>query len=174
VDPDVLGRYHEGVRPTFRAPAPSVTGDWLAVLPGAWHIERRITDRALGVTGSFSGTGRWTQAGAELACTELAYAEQGELSFNGHRGPASRSLIYRGRPDGTADVLFSGGRYFYHLDPRPGRWQARHDCGRDVYELSARRLGPGSFEEHWRVRGPGKDYEIMTTLVRAEDLEDSS
>ena len=165
----MLGRYHEDVRPTFRAPATSVTGDWLAALPGAWHIERRITDHALGVTGSFAGTGRWTPAGAELL-----YAEQGELSFNGHRGPASRSLIYRGRADGTADVLFADGRYFYHLDSRAGRWQARHDCGRDLYELSARRLGAGSFEEHWRVRGPGKDYEIMTTLVRAEDLEDSA
>lgn len=153
MDPDVLGRYH-----------PS-----LSALFGDWHIERRITDHALGVTGSFTGTGRWTPAGAELA-----YAERGELSFNGHRGPASRSLIYRGRPDGTVDVLFADGRYFYLLDPRPGRWQARHDCGRDVYELSGRRLGAGRLEEHWRVRGPGKDYEIMTTLVRAEDLEDSA
>ena len=50
-----------------------------------------------------------------------------------------------------------------------------------MYELSARLLRPGEldagefeaaefdageFEERWRVRGPGKDYEIMTTLVR--------
>ena len=88
-------------------------------------------------------------------------------------------------------MLFADGRYFYHLDPRPGSWQARHDCGRDVYELSARLPRPGSstpgssrpgssdagefeaaeFEERWRVRGPGKDYEIMTTLVR--DGEDA-
>ena len=143
--------------------------DALAFLAGTWRIERRITDHALGVGGSFTGLARWVPSAGELA-----YAEQGELSFNGHRGPASRSLIYRGRPDGTADVLFADGRYFYHLDPAPGRWQARHDCGRDVYELSARRLGAGSFEERWRVRGPGKDYEIMTTLVRAEDREDRS
>lgn len=153
--------------------------DALAFLAGTWRIERRITDHALAVSGSFTGLARWVPsaaglAHAELACAELAYTEQGELSFNGHRGTASRSLSYRGRPDSTADVLFADGRYFYHLDPRAGRWQARHDCGRDVYELSARRLGAGSFEEHWRVRGPGKDYEIMTTLVRAEDLEDSA
>jgi hypothetical protein len=140
--------------------------DALAFLAGAWRIERRITDHALGVSGSFTGLARWVSSAGDLV-----YTEQGELSFNGHRGPASRSLTYRGRPDGTADVLFADGRYFYHLDPRPGRWQARHDCGRDVYELTARRLGTGSFEEHWRVRGPGKDYEIMTTLVR--DGEDA-
>jgi hypothetical protein len=151
-----------------------VVPDALAFLAGPWRIERRITDHALGVSGSFTGLARWVPSAAELIYAELAYTEQGELSFNGHRGPASRSLIYRGRPDGTADVLFGDGRYFYHLDPRAGRWQARHDCGRDVYELSARRLGAASFEEHWRVRGPGKDYEIMTTLVRADDLEDSA
>ncbi|MGH3395772.1 MAG: DUF6314 family protein [Streptosporangiaceae bacterium] len=139
--------------------------DALSFLLGAWHIDRHIDDRALGVSGSFAGTGHWTPAGAELA-----YTERGELRFNGHRGPASRSLIYRGRPDGTADVLFADGRPFYHLDPRPGSWLARHDCGRDVYELSARLLHrSGSFEERWRVRGPGKDYEIMTTLTRADD-----
>ncbi|MGH3408666.1 MAG: DUF6314 family protein [Streptosporangiaceae bacterium] len=139
--------------------------DALSFLLGAWHIDRHIDDRALSVSGSFAGTGHWTPAGAELA-----YTERGELRFNGHRGPAGRSLIYRGRPDGTADVLFADGRPFYHLDPRPGIWLARHDCGRDVYELSARLLPrSGSFEERWRVRGPGKDYEIMTTLTRADD-----
>jgi hypothetical protein len=152
--------------------------DALPFLLGAWHIDRRIDDHVMGVSGSFAGGGRWTPAGAELVHgpdlvhrAELAYEERGELRFNGHRGPASRSLIYRGRPDGTADVLFADGRYFYHLDQRPGSWSARHDCGRDVYELSARLLRSGSFEERWRVRGPGKDYEIMTALVR--DGEDA-
>ncbi len=146
----MLGRYH-----------PS-----LSALIGDWHVDRRIDDHVLGANGTFTGIARWTRAG-----DELSYTERGELAFNGHRGPASRSLTYRARPDGTADVLFADGRPFYHLDPRSGSWQARHDCGRDVYELSARRLGPGRFEERWRVRGPGKDYEIMTTLVR--DGEDA-
>ncbi len=169
----MLGRYHEGHPPTFRAPAPPVTEDWLSVLPGTWRIDRRIDDHVLGASGTFTGVARWTPAG-DPAVRELAYTERGELAFNGHRGPASRSLSYRARPDGTVDVLFADGRHFYHLDPRPGSWQARHDCGRDVYELSARRLRPGRFEERWRVRGPGKDYEIMTTLVRdATDAEDA-
>ena len=54
-----------------------------------------------------------------------------------------------------------------HLDPRPGTWQARHDCGRDEYLLAGRRLDDATIEERWRVRGPDKDYEITTTLVRA-------
>jgi hypothetical protein len=88
------------------------------------------------------------------------------LRFRGHRGAASRSLIYRGRPDGTADVLFADGRDFYHLDPRSGGWQAEHPCAADHYAVIGRVLDRGSFEEHWRVRGPAKDYEIRTTLVR--------
>jgi len=101
----------------------------------------------------------------------LTYYENGELAFGEHRGPASRSLIYRGRADGTADVFFADGREFYRLDPRPGRWQARHACGRDEYLVSGRVLGAGLLEERWQVTGPAKDYEIMTTLTRI-DLSD--
>jgi hypothetical protein len=29
-------------------------------------------------------------------------------------------------------------------------------------------LGPDSFTEHWRVRGPDKDYEMTTTFARID------
>jgi hypothetical protein len=194
MEPDVLGRYHGGTGPTFRASAagpapgagaPPAAPDALAFLRGTWRVRRRLVDHAAGTSGSFTGTARWVAAedGADIAGEEpiadnsnrpgdpggpeLAYRESGELRFGGHRGPASRSLIYRGREDGTADVRFADGRPFYHLDPRPGTWQARHDCGRDQYLLAGRRLDAGTIEERWRVRGPDKDYEITTTLVRA-------
>lgn len=98
----------------------------------------------------------------------LAYHEEGELVLGEHRGPASRRLIYRRRPDGTADVFFADGRKFYWLDPRPGRWQARHPCGRDAYVLHGRVLSDAVLEERWQVSGPAKDYEIMTTLTRTD------
>jgi len=161
VERDVLGRYHDGVTATFRAPA-ATSADALSFLAGRWLVERRVADHAAAAAGTFRGTAEWTAAGDRV----LAYHEQGELEFRGHRGPASRDLIYQGRPDGTADVLFADGRAFYHLDPRPGHWTARHDCGQDVYELTAWLLGPESFTERWRVAGPGKDYEIMTRLVK--------
>jgi hypothetical protein len=204
MEPDVLGRYHDGTEPTFRASgavpapgpgAPPPAGDALAFLRGTWRVERRLTDHAAGTTGSFTGNARWAAvdrpgapgapgaggtggsgSGAdgdnsnrpgESGGPELAYRESGELCFGTHRGPASRSLIYRGRADGTADVRFADGRPFYHLDPRPGTWQARHDCGPDEYLLAGRRLDEATIEERWRVRGPDKDYEITTTLVRA-------
>lgn len=138
--------------------------DALGFLSGTWRVERRLADHRSGSAGWFRGTARFEPPGG--ADGELTYHEDGELAFGEHRGPASRSLIYRRRPDGTADVLFADGRAFYQLDPRPGRWQARHPCGRDEYELHGRLLSPAAFEERWLVSGPGKDYEILSTLTR--------
>jgi hypothetical protein len=174
-EPDALRRYHDGPSPTFRAPAATSTdvppvppvpapADALAFLRGTWRVERELVDHADEARGRFTGTAQWAPAGER----ELAYHEQGELSIRGHRGPASRSLIYRGCPDGTADVRFADGRAFYHLDLRAGRWQAVHDCGADQYVLSGQLLSAEIYSERWHVRGPGKDYEIMTTLVRTE------
>jgi hypothetical protein len=156
--------------------------DALDFLRGDWRIERRLVDYAAGGTGTFDGAAQFEVARFEVARFDAArfealgaapddpaliYHESGELRFGGHRGPASRSLIYRGRPDGTADVFFADGREFYHLDPRSGHWTGQHPCGRDHYELAGQLLGERTFEERWRVRGPDKDYEIFTTLVRA-------
>jgi hypothetical protein len=182
VEPDEVGRYHADVL-TFRAAEPAadragpdgtdvlVTGllvtDTLDFLRGRWRIERRIADHRAGGTGTFDGVARFEAEGAEVKGTEvLAYHEDGELRFGGHRGPASRSLIYRRRPDGTADVCFADGREFYRLDARSGAWQGQHDCGHDRYTVAGEMLDSGRFRERWRVRGPDKDYEITTILVR--------
>lgn len=186
VKPDVLGRYHDAAGATFRAPADAASGqpgtaagpgavplvpDALDFLRGTWRVQRRVADHAAGRSGTFDGVARFEAlddpAGGH-GRPALAYLEQGELRFGGHRGPASRSLIYRGRADGTADVCFADGREFYRLDPRSGSWQGRHECGLDHYAVAGRLLGSGMFEERWQVRGPAKDYEITTRLVRAE------
>jgi Family of unknown function (DUF6314) len=171
-----VGRYHAAVGVTS-ADSPLVP-DALTWLRGSWRIERRLADHRSGSAGWFRGTARFeppaadnskrpaAAPGSDLAA--LIYDETGELAFGEHRGPASRRLIYRGRADGTAEVFFADEREFYRLDPRPGRWQARHWCGRDEYLVSGRVLGPGLFEERWHVTGPAKDYEIMTTLTRVD------
>jgi Family of unknown function (DUF6314) len=178
VEPDVPGRYHDDSAALAGAQSIpdrdtsdklSVPGDGplipdaLDFLRGGWRIERRIIDYAGGDRGTFDGAARFEPLGAESG---LSYREAGELRFGEYRGPASRSLIYRGCPDGTADVFFADGREFYHLDPRSGRWTGQHPCGPDHYVLAGRRLGNRMFEERWRVRGPDTDYEIITTLVR--------
>jgi hypothetical protein len=162
VEPDVLGRYHGEVRSTFRA-VPV-----LAYLLGRWQVERRLADFTGAGTGTFTGQASWTpvESGTGAAGAALAYREDGELVWRGHRGPAYRELLYGAGPDGTADVRFADGRPFYRLDPRDGRWTAGHDCGPDRYEVTGELTGPDTLTERWHARGPDTDYEIITTLTR--------
>lgn len=139
--------------------------DTLAFLRGRWRLERRLDDHRSGTCGWFTGD-------AEFAATAdpavLRYTEQGELRFGGHTGPAGRTLICAGRPDGAVDVRFADGREFHRLDLGPGRCQARHDCGQDSYVVSYRVLAPDLLEEHWQVAGPRKAYDSVTALHRLD------
>ena len=144
------------------------SGGTLGFLRGRWRAERNLTDFRQGLAGSFAGEAAFADAPADagLRAGALAYREQGELRFGGHRGPASRSLIFLPLPDGTAEVLFADGRPFYRLDLRSGCWQAEHPCGEDQYLVTVRVSGADCFTEDWRVSGPGKDYAMTTTLTR--------
>jgi hypothetical protein len=145
------------------------TGDFLR---GSWRAERELADHRSGQPGSFLGTATFSlrrtdpRTGMLVDDGMLAYHEQGELRFGRHHGPASRSLLFRPRPDGSAEVLFADGRPFYVLDLRTGYWRAAHPCGADHYVVTVRVLGANSYSEHWRARGPEKDYSMGTTLTR--------
>lgn len=135
----------------------------LEFLAGRWRAERAITDFRSGIPGTFTGTASFTRLGDTGG---LAYQEEGELIFGLHRGPASRSLLYRPAPDGAVAVQFADGSEFYRLDLRSGSCQAEHPCRDDRYFGTVRLLGPHAFTEEWRVTGPGKDYVMTTTLTR--------
>ncbi len=156
---DSLGPYR--TRPRLTIPVP----DTLAFLRGWWRIERRLADHRSGVSGTFDGE-------AEFAATAdpavLNYTERGELHFGGHVGPATRTLVFLGRPGGAADVRFADGREFYRLDLGQGRCQAEHRCGRDRYAVTCRVLAQDLLEENWQVLGPAKDYDSVTTLRRLD------
>ena len=115
------GRYHAGRRrlragqvPGSNVPDVGVTanswlpGGTLEFLRGHWQVERAITDFASGQSGSFAGLARCDrQAGGDTAA--LAYHEEGELRFGGHRGPASRSVLLEpGIGTGTAPAYAPG------------------------------------------------------------------
>jgi Family of unknown function (DUF6314) len=138
--------------------------DTLAFLHGGWQLDRVLDDRRSGVRGHF--TGRALALPVTGQPPELSYTESGELRFGGHTGPASRRLVLRGRPDGTADVRFADGRLFFLLDLRDGSWQAVHGCGADRYRLTYRVLADDVLEERWEVRGAAKDYTATTRLRR--------
>ena len=139
--------------------------DTLAFLRGRWRLERRLDDHRSGVCGTFTGD-------AEFAATDdpamLRYEERGELRFAGHTGPATRSLVCLGYPDGVVDVRFADGREFYRLDLGTGSCQAEHLCGRDRYTVTFLVLSEFLVEEYWHVLGPQKAYDTVTTLRRLD------
>jgi hypothetical protein len=160
------------VRWVTTGPGWRLTGTTQDFLRGSWWAERELADHRSGQPGSFTGMATFSAhvaapgPGMLIDQGVLAYHERGELCFGGHRGPASRSLLYRPRPDGSAEVLFADGRPFYLLDLRTGYWRAEHPCGADHYLVTVRVLGADCLTEHWRARGPEKDYSLTTTLTR--------
>ncbi len=162
---------------TTSGPAWPLTGTTQDFLRGSWRAERELADHRSGQAGSFLGLATFTAAGIDagrgllVEQGMLAYHERGELRFARHQGPASRSLLYRARTGGSSEVLFADGRPFYLLDLRRGYWQAEHPCGADRYLVTVRVLGADSLTEHWRARGPGKDYSMTTTLTRIGERE---
>lgn len=135
----------------------------LGFLRGDWTVARQIADYRTGACGSFRGQASFTPVPGGIG-----YTEQGELRFGSHRGPASRSLIYRGRSDGGADVQFADGREFFRLDLSSGTWHAEHLCRDDRYAVTVTVLSADSFTETWQVAGPAKDYAMTARYVRAD------
>ena len=163
--------------------------DTLAFAAGHWRIERVLTDHRSGTQGRFTGSSTLSDPalsdpapgdpapgdpalsesddpGPTLSKPALRYLETGELRFGTHTGPATRTLCYQGRPDGTVDVRFAGGHHFYRLDLRSGRCVAVHLCRADRYEITYLVISENAMEERWQVRGPGKDYQAAATLIR--------
>lgn len=188
-----MGEQRTG-QPRAEAGAAPLEGGTLGFLLGDWNVTRSVSDFRSGRSGSFRGQAsfvpvpREPDAAAALRAgaggpelvnyrepelvngrgPELVnYREEGEFRFGAHRGPAFRSLIYRARPDGGADVRFADGREFFRLDLTRGSCQADHPCREDSYHVTVTRLGPDSFTETWRVTGPDKDYEMTATYTRA-------
>src|SRR5580698_1025605 len=118
--------------------------DTLAFTAGHWRIERVLADHRSGAQGRFTGRATLSEPapgdapprearpgepqpgdpgdpGPHDPGPELCYLETGELRFGTHTGPATRTLRYQGRPDGTVDVRFADGHFFYRLDLRSGR-----------------------------------------------------
>jgi hypothetical protein len=169
--------------------------DTLAFAAGLWRIERVLADHRSGTQGRFTGEavlseplpgeapaepGPGGAVAGEPAPGEpaprqagdprpaLCYVETGELRFGTHTGPATRTLRYQGRPDGTVDVRFADGHLFYRLDLRSGHCVAVHQCGADRYEITYLVLSEDVMEERWQVQGPGKDYQATATLIRGD------
>lgn len=141
----------------------------LDFLLGTWEVERSIEDHRSGARGSFRGTAVLAAEPGQAPPGDrrARYDEAGELRFGTRAGPASRHLRYAARAGSeVVRVSFADGRPFVDLDLSSGRWQGVHECGADRYELTTVVVAPGVVEERWRVRGPAKSYDAVTTLTR--------
>lgn len=132
-------------------------------LRGDWAVRRVVTDRRSGTDGLFTGTAVFRETADG---DTLDYAEDGELRFGAHVGPATRRLVYRAAGGSALDVRFADGRPFYRLDLRDESWDADHLCGADLYSVTGRITGPDGFTELWHAAGPAKDYDLATTYER--------
>jgi Family of unknown function (DUF6314) len=158
-------------------PATLPIEDAFAFFVGVWDVDRSIEDRRSGARGTFRGRANLTEipAGASPAAAErLCYEEAGELLFGAYRGPAHRTLEYVRLSDASVLLCFADGRPFVDVDLTAGHCTRIHDCAEDRYEISITAISRNLMEERWRVRGPEKDYDAVTTLCRIDEETDRS
>lgn len=133
----------------------------LADFEGVWRIARRIV-AAGGAGARFFGQAEFSADMSGLVC-----AETGELRVEG-RPPimADRRYLWRRGAAGGIEVLFADGRPFHRFDPAAGTPCARHDCAPDVYVVRYDFRRWPVWSSRWRVRGPRKDYAMVTICRR--------
>lgn len=118
---------------------------------GAWRFERQIV-HADGQHAQVSGRAVWRPEGARLVCEEA-----GEMRLAGH-APMQVSRRYLWEADMA--VRFEDGRFFHHVPPDGGA--ATHWCEPDRYDGRYDFSRWPDFRVTWRVRGPRKDYHMIT------------
>lgn len=131
----------------------------LADFEGEWRIERII--RAVGQPEArFSGHAVFRPEGAGLL-----YREEGELTMPGSP-PMRAERAYRWSEGGAGIVVtFSDGRAFHDFDPAAPA--AAHWCDPDDYRVAYDFAGWPVWRAEWRVRGPRKDYVMVSDYRRA-------
>jgi hypothetical protein len=126
---------------------------------GAWVLERRINhDNA--PDAQFRGSARFRSHGEGLV-----YEEKGLLKVDGHRAvSAQRSHLWRTGEGGVIEVLFEDGRPFHVIDLRSP--SDTHFCDPDTYEVAYRFGGWPDWICTWKVTGPKKAYQMVSTYRR--------
>jgi hypothetical protein len=133
-----------------------------AFLLGRWELDRLVVDRAAAMSGGLQGHASFTSVPGGLL-----YKERGTLTLGQHRGPAEQTYLFEfPESDAQATVHFRDGHLFHSLDLRDGQDRARHECDPDFYEGLFIAISPTAWQSEWKVRGPRKDYDLVTTYTR--------
>ncbi len=128
----------------------------LSDFEGRWTLTRQVF-HANAPDARFEGEAVWTPDAAGLA-----YEETGRLIVNGH-APMSTSRRYNWRAG--LDVYYEDGRFFHSVPPLGGR--AQHWCDPDDYVVEYDFADWPQFSADWRVKGPRKDYRMLSRYSRA-------
>jgi Family of unknown function (DUF6314) len=124
---------------------------------GHWTLTRAIEDVRGGRAGHFEG-----EATFAPGVGGLAYSERGTMTLDGI-GAFAAERRYLWVDGGAAiEVRFEDGRFFHRFladEPRPA---AVHDCGADQYRVRYDFARWPRWRAEWRVRGPAKDYGIVS------------
>ena len=147
-------------------PSPPEPDKILESLEGRWRIVRRIPG-----TARLRGVADFTP----LRAGQLAYKETGTLLLaNGQTTTAEREYIFAAAPAGF-DVYFveSPPRLFHEarlsLSNAVLVAECEHLCIADNYRSRYRWRSADRFSIFHRVKGPRKNYCMVTTYTRIED-----
>jgi hypothetical protein len=137
----------------------------LEAFAGEWEIARTIEDVRAGRQGRFSGRAAFRPAaGGALDCRE-----EGTLVLDG-APPMTASRTYRWRDGGggVIEVRFGDGRFFHRFLPEEPIPTDVHLCGSDTYRVRYDLARWPLWRAEWRVRGPRKDYTMLSTYLRRD------
>ncbi|MDD8022358.1 MAG: DUF6314 family protein [Paracoccaceae bacterium] len=130
-------------------------GPKLADFLGDWRLEREIV-QGDGMTARFIGRAQFRPEGAGLQ-----YHETGHLQLSGLK-PMLAERRYLWRQDGARICVdYPDGRAFHCFDPADP--QATHWCDPDDYRVLYGFDTWPDWQARWRVRGPRKDYTMLST-----------
>jgi hypothetical protein len=154
-------------------------------LIGRWRLVRRIEDFRAGTEAGFDGEATLGPVAAPSpasggiepplsgvdeavpAAPTLMWREAGTLRLGAHVSAASRVYLWRLIAPDLLDVAYQDGRPFHRVAlPRVGEALASHDCAPDRYDGAYTFQGPDRWTLVWRVRGPRKDYRMITEHTR--------
>jgi hypothetical protein len=131
-------------------------------LSGSWSVDRLVIDHLQMMIGQLQGEATFRPSGLGLV-----YEERGTLMIGEHRGQAEQTYLYDfTEGDARALVRFRDGRPFHDLDLSTGHDCPFHLCPPDRYAGVILALGPTSWRTEWKVTGPRKDYDLVTTYTR--------
>ncbi|MBT4628119.1 MAG: hypothetical protein HOC63_15700 [Rhodospirillales bacterium] len=136
--------------------------DLFVFLSGRWSVDRKMTDRQSGASGTFTGSAAYTPHDGHLR-----YEEGGQLCFGDYGDTAFRRYDFAFPSTATAQVFFDDGRAFHDLDLSNGHWRTEHFCDPDHYDGIFQVISDNAYVCQWAISGPKKDMALHTTYQRA-------